>query len=356
MEEKSTFRRIWDFAKEHQTITIAVISGIIAITTFLLKNSIYMNSKLFLSYFGINSNYIVDINDKQLYSIIWSIVVQIVLVTINILILDIVETYLYNRGVINAIHNDIKQSFKVVKLINKKIDNTISQTDSEYPKLKGTADSLLERGTATNKKCKRLKCINTKQLLYQLLIVEIITLIASYPVALFNSKGLKELIYTLIIYSLFPIIITPIVLIISGISRKKQSNKFVSPLDNKFGTGENLRDYFIYRIFTRNVFDTIRGIRWRFVLRNFFITSIVFLIVASSTGYNSAKHTKEFSVFQENGYSYAVIYDNGESFVAEKIDISNKNATIHKNERIKKSSKDISFKVIEFETVELVDN
>ena len=356
MEEKSTIRRIWNFAKDHQTITIAVVSGIIAVTTFLLKNSIYMNTKLYLSYFGLNSNGVVDINDKQLYNIIWSIVVQIVIVVVNILIMDTIESFLYNRGVINAIHNDVKKSFKEVKTINEDIDNTISQTDSDYSRLKERSEYLLERGQTNNKECKRLKHVNTKQLLYQLFVVEFITLIASYPVALLYSKGLREIIYTLIIYSLFPIVITLIALIIYGVGGKKKSNKSVSLLDKKVYTGESLKDYFIYRVFTDSIVVTIRNIRWRIVLKNFFITSIVFLIVASSTGYSSAKYTKEFSVFEENGYSYAVIYDNGNTFVAEKAEVNNKKITIHKNEQIIKSNKDISYNVIRFDTVELVEN
>lgn len=364
MEEKSTIRRIWNFAKDHQTITIAVVSGIIAVTTFLLKNSIYMNTKLYLSYFGINSSGIININDHQLYNIIWSIAIQIYFVFVTFLTEDLSSTYVQKRAEIKDLEKANK-AIKKLETLNKKHtldvlynDKNISKEEriNEYENL-SFSNTVLSKTKIFRKSIRTIKKEFRKNMLFHLIIIFVGSLLLAFPYAMISSHSEIGVLVITLLYSSISVAFLLFFIFHKTITNKKK-NKYPkdTEIEQIISDAEETKEFFIFRIVKNGLIDTLKEFSVLRVGFTMTISLLFFILLTTSTGYYSAKATKDFSVFETNDYSYAVIYDNGDLFVAEKIDINNKNVKIHKNDQIVKSNKDIPLKVIKFDNVELVDD
>lgn len=355
MEEKTTSQKIWNYLKEHQTITIAIGSAIIAIISFLLKNSVYLRDKLYLSYFGIYGVDIIDINDKQLYSVFWSLFFQLTLAVASILMLDFTDTFYVNRNIIKEKYNELKASSRAYKKVKNELSALSEKEREEFDKRNPQSNELPIKIKNTKKMCRKTARINRIQLVVQFLFIEFVMLIASCPVSVLLSRTLRDSINSIVAFLALPVLLQSAGLILEGRARRKNKD-FKSPISNETYDGETSKEYLLFRFFKDGIVKTVKSVKWRFIFNHVLLTMFIFLIGFSVSGHYSAKSARQFNVFEENGYSYAIIYENGQSLVAEKIEIDEQKAVIHKNEQIIKTKDNITIKSFKFDTVELIDN
>ena len=184
---------------------------------------------------------------------------------------------------------------------------------------------------------------------------EFVMLFASCPVSVLLSRTVRDSFVSIAAFLALAVLLQIAGLILEGRTRHKNKD-FKSPLSKKEHNGEELKEYLLFRFFKDGIVKTAKSIKWGFIINHVLITMFIFLIGFSVSGHFSAKSAKQFNVFEENGYSYAIIYENGQSLVAEKIEIDEQKAVIHKNEQIIKEKDDITIKSFKFDTVELINN
>lgn len=128
------------------------------------------------------------------------------------------------------------------------------------------------------------------------------------------------------------------------IKAKRKDNNIINNADNS-------EDYPLIKIATSNIKSLLSNNNIKFLMYYFVVISSMFIISRPISGYTDAKTEKTISVVIINNKEYALVYSNTDNFIAEKIEINGKNATVFVDEQIYIPKENIEIKNYKFDNV-----
>lgn len=366
--------KIFNYFKKHTSMLIAVVSGAIAVITFLLNMTVYMNNINILNYWGIDATFVNITVSNKVY-----IVFAGVLFTITMIAQEIFLAFTYNRYsqiIINFRYSKIvertsnknrKNHAKSIRNLERRIKG-ITPNKQNMDKLREIQHKLQEQKDFNNELFENIKGIrNTRKaikrsylspLMVSLGLCFVIKALCFTCFFVFVSFMEHRLIKSLLI-ALGATVVEVIFLsflnrldIRTTLKKKMNDPAFKANVDLEVKNYdlpiEKIFDFKIKKIFKDKaiVFASI-----------LVVVSVLFtfLSLGAFSG-NFTYHPNKFYIVEEENNLYVVVYDDGENLYLKKAEIINdKEITIDTTIQKKVSAENVVLKNKEFNIVNKIE-
>lgn len=349
MKKKNSLEKIKEYIEKYQGLTIALLSALVAVVSFLLKNSVFMNFKLYLSYFGINNNEIIGVEENHIFSIIWALIIMLTTAFTSFFSADAIYTYRYNYFIIKPLLIDISNIKKTIKKGKK--ENRTNQLDK--------LDVYLKRLKRNKKRCKTIYWKNIWQLISYHLLIVLCVAIVSFPRGVFETNSFSGAVIIGAVYASVHLFIFAFSLVNTRVNFRKNKKIIMEKYEKEeVNYSDGLKSYFFSRVKKEGITNTLCLIlKHSRKLPILLVVSFILIIGLNTvSGYLTARSKKQFAVFQTNSSTYVVIYQNSDRLIAEEAQIDEDTLTINKNEQLVLETVNQQYHIHNFDKVNVTDN
>lgn len=321
-DDKTT---IYEYFKEHNSLLIASISGILAFISFYVGVLSYISTRIYLNEYNIRSDMIQINSQGSLFYMVIAYMFYFISITVSIFIVK------------NAIHQrDVNLAAKLYLSITSK--NNYDMTEERR-----------------------------KETRYY-------TFVHIFPciILIICAVLLLELTSSYITWSTLALILTIVlfVCIYAYLSERKNNKSYrikeiekriARIMDEKKSKDENDEDV---NLMIKDVVDISNSLNNRGKITNEHVTNCIILIVIAmfvsfvyvvSSSYRDTKDQKKYSIYNENDKQYAVIYQNEKIYILEQIEINGDDLIVYRNKQRYLASDDLNVERRYFKNVNKVD-
>ncbi len=340
---------IFNYLKEHHSLLIAIISGIMAIFSFLINIVNYMNINAYFMFWDIEISQITINSSNQIYSIITAFLFQAMLILATWFILNTYDSYRKRQQSFMYIKLKHRKAKKILKAKYKeeqknekrvltlkqmsdkgheferleeieKIEKAISYTKNEIYTMKRELEEEYKGIQAhRNQDKKRIMISN----IMAFVTVFLGCIIFFTTLVYYNNAIWAALFYAIVYVGINAAIHSGI----NYFSVKRELKKIIDNDEQKIVEIANW-DSPIEKVIWRNWKLVISNRTVKSIIIQLIIITIAFMISFSYVGYSKAKSQKDFRYVISEEESYVVIYNNGDDLVMKKAFIDADNISI----------------------------
>lgn len=365
--------RIYNYFREHPSFFIAFVSAIVAVMSVVLNYIGFLNNNAYLSYFDVGA-----INKQTspqfLYFIVFAIAFSVCLLLFQSFISRTFEAYvpykqryLLHKYRLSSIRKKNKNNEHRIKKLERRA-NAIKLNEKnsvQVTEVKNTLKDCSDTGRKIAEEYKRIKKDIRKQRIRYHVLLSISCFVTWFILALMCVLMFQTVFYELYSNILISTLLSAVYVLTTAIGNwflycvvrmnKKQIKK-----DARMAKGER---FLSYEDFPEIPLETVLYGNIRCVLidsnckRGLFAilyVLVIFIIAAPIIGVKSAERKEAFFVVEENNSAYAVIYNDENTLILEKAEISNNDITIYTTEQMIMDAKGILMKKYNFDNVDLI--
>lgn len=351
-QEESYF--IYEYLKKNPAVLIAVVSALVAVVTMVLKLGSYLYHIAYLNYWNIDSKFVSTPETYWLEDIALSFALLVSGMIYMGLMNETVSTFKKHKYFIKKIKTILKANeYKFNKSIVVTKKKNAKQSKKKESNNNYDIKMNLEAYKEVKKWCKQASISAWMQVIVHFFLLEIIWGIVMYIVYLSQgNKSNNSLIFFCLVILIFGLLVAiscyHIVSVDKEIS-KNDLNKSLIKLENN--------DYELPMFPIRKIGKL--GVRFylsnNYIFRGcafMFVIFISFVIIEHEQGEDDAKNLKDhICVTTIDNTDYAIIAQDSDNIIAERIDIKDKPPAIYDNEQILIPKENIEIKVYSFESV-----
>ena len=336
---------IYDYLREHPTVLIACISGLVAVMSFVFNYAINLYNEAYLHYWNVDVIYAVQGNAGQVYIVLFAFLYCLALLLIHGLMSQTSDAYRhYNRllSALNCARRDHKMKRKELKKGIKQLNNktktilldceeedATKDSTTKEAELKSKLDecnNIIRELSEAKKGCSRWVWGNILIAVFFAILIG--TVMAAFPVAGMTWETIKKIAISVSYITFFDMLIYFVPAYFSS--------RYTKETYKKIDFGEFAKDMLDYDNHKFPLSDLIRNgaksvltnKKLKLALVQVVAVVIFCLHIFSTTGATSAEQKKDFPIISDETGVYAVVYNNGESLILEKAEILEAGITI----------------------------
>lgn len=372
--------KILNFLKNDTTVTVACISALVVVLSFLANMAVYVKESIYLSYWNVDTVYAVVSRPNLLYRLCGEIVYAVSVLASISFINKAYEAYIPAKRLSIWLRKLVGAHKKVVRKTKKKSRNAIKKLRKERKKTQGESGAEIQQ-TIQDLECalkeaedciadaKKLAKGVTRDLKKDLKIsIRLATFILVIGVILFEllNAGKLEWIWGSIVVSFF--LVSVLRGICSWMYRKKVNRAEMVRAAQKAAEEYFEEDSLALKEQKDKMLTEIKNWEKKYPLSqkienqlsDTFILSflasaaayiVLLFIMFAVFGYVEASGKKDFSVMQFDEQTYAVVYNAGDTVVLEKCNIAESEIVIYTNKQRVTSGTGLVYEIFEFEDV-----
>ncbi|WP_295093982.1 hypothetical protein [Ruminococcus sp.] len=329
---------IYEYMKNNTSFLIACASALVAIMTVFFKIGSYLYTSKYLNYWHIDQKLISTTETYWWEDIATSFILQILIYLFYVINFKSNNAYLCKKIYIKGIKNSLEKDKRTIHIIEKKLKPGIKG----YKKIQAKIQDNKNKISEYKRKLRKFRLINFLLFAFNVLINMILT----FFICLLLSRKTDSLYKTVFNALILMLILFLIIFIISKIYIKTK-RKGINIKDNT----DNSEEYPLITIATSSLKSLLSNNNIKILMYYFVVISSLFIISRPISGYTDAKTEKNISIALINNKEYALVYSNTDSFIAEKIEINGKNATVFVDEQIYIPKENIEIKNYKFDNV-----
>lgn len=363
----------YNYLKEHPGVLTATVSGLAAIVLASLNLVAYHQINSYLRYFAVESAYI-SVNAFNLYQIILSAILIVAMMWVGTYASKLYETYSQHKRKMLFVKYKIKNIQSQKREIDDKINNTETRLEgidvtnenkdlhaklsADLKNIRKDSDLTYSETNELKKRISKQKRACVKQLFDTFgLIVALYAYIFSFYFFEASTNWLSligiSVAFSCICIGLLFFVEWLIHCIIN--LKRKQIKKDARNKESSVICDYKLEKDFPPKIFSINTKKGFTNVDISLgVISAFFFTMVLCVFFSLSSRENAEKQ-KDFFIVEDGETYYAVIYNNGEQLVLEKVEINKENTLIiHKNDQKVIYVADVKMEKKHFDIVQLL--
>ena len=329
---------IYEYMKNNTSFLIACASALVAIMTVFFKIGSYLYTSKYLNYWHIDQKLISTAETYWWEDIATSFILQILLYIFYAINFKNNNAYLCKKLYIRGFKKRNKKNKKRVQRIEKKL----KLGTKDYKRIKTEIQDIKNEISDFKKIIWEYRLKNFLLFVFNIFI----NLFLTFFICLLLSRKSDSLYKTFSSAFILMLVLFLIIYVISKIyiKAKRKDNNIINNADNS-------EDYPLIKIATSNIKILLSNNNIKFLMYYFVVISSMFIISRPISGYTDAKTEKNISVVIINNKEYALVYSNTDNFIAERIEIQGKNATVFVDEQMFISKENIDIKKYKFDNV-----
>ncbi len=361
---------IFYYCKEHTAFTIACISALVAILSFVIDYAIMLYNHAYLSFWKVDDIYSIQNSKLQLYTVFMAFVLVITTSAISIIMSKTADVYKKNYEFIYIAQKSFRIDRKEIKLCNKRIRAQekmlksvgscleVNEMQKNLHNQKATIEEIKKRIKNLKKKIRKRSIL----LLAETLPTAFLAFTAAalvYMMFLMNAVDFEwgralsivlKIATPMVLLSLAVYITFNHLLIRKEYAGNSDLNEILA--NYKFPE-ENL--YPIDKLFFGSAQTFASNTNLKIALFLLCFSSIVCVFMFAFYGQGLAHEKKDFAIYSCEGMDYAIVYNNGESTIMKEAIVDGNNIYIDTCRQQVMSAKDIQFTICSFENVILME-
>ena len=372
-ETKNNRYSIYDYFKEHPSFCITIISIFAAVISVLLNLIAFLNANTYLTYFNVDSIFYKQSN-LFIYFFAMVLIFFVVIIVFQAFISKTFESYLSHKRIL-LLHKyalkDIKKEEKELKKSHKKMERYLAeQSRTSTGNVNLTEDEkILEEAKANLKKTheeyiKVRKTTRMTRFVCRLLVaisclITWIMLIVIYALMLsFVTYDLKGNVWSALLFSTIYVLVCAIEnwLLTCVILVKRKEIKADTEMDakSKLEKYGNFDEFPISALFSGNIRSVFNNSNFKRIILAVVLCLVILMFSSVYIGSKSASEQKTFYIVDIDNQSYAMIYNNGENMILEKVNLSDDGIAIDINHQKIIPSQNVDMKKYIFEKVDVI--
>lgn len=372
-DDNKPTNKIYDYFKVHPSLFVTVISALIAGISVFLNLITFLNANTYLKYFNIESNVY-----KQSTQFIYFMAIALAFSTILLLFQSFISKTFYAylpykkrllliRYTLNTLKKKQKLLIKDRKQIEKrfsKISNT-NNRDENVQQIKKDLFTLKEQGNEIKSEYKsvikslrrlRIACslIVGVSCLFTWIILCLICILLLSITTYDWEKTLKLATILSLTYVGACTVENWLFICSIPFKRKEIKNDVKLDINSRTLKYDKFHMFPLNSIIDGNIRDIFNDSNCKRIALTIVLCLFVLSFVSIYSGSQSALNKHEFFIVEIENQQYAIIYDNGENSIIEKVEISGVDLIINSNHQKIISSKNIDKLRCTFENVKII--
>lgn len=363
---------IFNYLKEHTSVLIALTSALVAVFSFILNMTIYLNVNAYLSFWEIDASQITVTTSNQLYCVLAAFIFEVVTVWATFFISNTYDAYsskyqiefLYMcqeqrdiKKTVKKLHKKISAEKKRIFILRylytseeiDEIKKQIVDIEKEQKINKESIYNLKKKFKKVKRRCNLLLAISN--------VICFLVMLCGYIFLFMTSVFNDNIFYAAAILAIvhvsaYALVYGALNYFVSLHGLKKRKNDSMSQCV-KADNSQNKELPIIKVLFGEYKF-LISNKTVKSVLIQLIVITLILLWSLSYSGYSKAREQKEFYYIVNEEELYAVIYNNGEDLILKKAYIDTDIITIDLSVQKTISAKDVVLYIKKFSAVEVI--
>lgn len=352
-EDKRSF---FDYLKKNPAVAIAIVTGFVAVFSFITNMAVFLYEKMYLLYWEIDSTYIVSGSTNMVYTVLSSLALSVA-VLLSLFVVnqiycknaDDISFCYYCKLLVNRIRSDSRRlRWRCCKLLFKSIFFKGRRKDrSEIKKIINNCNERIKSGKALIKPYVK-RCNKRAALCFVLVFIVLFIIGFVMYMTLPDYIGFSDKVLLALFTSLMPAVKVIIESAKSNVNKKQIRELAKKDYDSDIKLNEEaLKEcYKKYKPFEPTANDTFISVSLAVC---WMLISV--LIIFSVFGYLTASFKNTFEIMEKDLISYAVIYKNTDFVILEQVEENDGTLVVFTSEQtIEKYSK-MTYELRSFENV-----
>lgn len=374
-EEVQENTSLHDYLKEHPSVWISAISGIVVVLGFLFRNMIYANECKYLQYWHLDKELVHIQNENGIYELAVASFLFLGILFVGFLIMDSAERFFRNQRVIYMVNKTYKNIKKEYKNLKNQIEE--SKKESETAENKNLLqkeiltlesivmmyDKILPKYESNMKEVQKKICRKNGLCTLVTLLLAFVCLIAILIVtAAMSSTGIGFM--GIVIVAVITMLLLGVcIYAVYWIDYTRRVRKQISKMD--IGEQCNASEEEFERLLKKEkeADSTARdGEHKQVITKETLIKAtvyavILFVVIAgfiSAGKKNEIKENRTFQIADYEDKSYAVLYRDDAYFYLEEVEIKGEAICIYVNRQLRIATEELYSVSREFDSVKQV--
>ncbi len=364
---------IFDYFKEHPSLFVTAASALVAMISVFLKLTAFLGANSYLMYFNVD-NTIYKQSTQFIYFITIALALLIVIILFQGFSVKTFESYLpYKKKYLLQKYSlrNIRDRQKIRKKELKKLEKRLSRVakaipnDDEIKRTENDLSLLKEENKEIKNKYKSIARSIRKCRLLLFVLIGISCLLAGIVIFVISLLMFSIDMYDWKKTILFSIIVSAVYVSVNFVENwflicviqikrkeiKADSQLEIKEIDLKYS---NFSKFPINSLINGDFKSLLNDSNCKKFVFSVAFCIIILLFASAWSGSKTASNQQDFFIVNKDNQIYAVIYNNGENSVLEKIEIENDSILIDTMHQKIISSKDIDMKKYTFNKVDIV--
>lgn len=356
---------VYNFLRANTAFTIAVISGVVAVSSFVFRYASTLYNYEYLRFWDIDIAYAKQEDTGVFYIALGVFIYYGLLMLSQYSLGSTVSVYEYHNKhylAIKECKKQLKKKSKDNKRIRKRLCKRLKKEtlDKRRKRLRDRISKADERNVIISMSREKLRIMQKRKtrVIVNATISAGMAFLLSMLGAWILSFNYEDSARTGIFWAL---VITPICVNLlmffirkpSKIDDNQEINKVLNQYQKEVNEGQIML-FFVEAWAQKGIKYFLTNKTIGMLVVHYIVTTFVCIMLLANLGGNRAEQLHEFKVWTDSSSTYAILYDNGAQVVMEPINIKGDSAIIDaSSQRIIKSD-DLSYQIYIFDSIEVI--
>ena len=363
--------KIFEYFKEHTGLLVTCVSALVAVMSFVLHFAVGRMNYAYLAYWDIGSLHANINNQNELYTVVCSLLYLLSLMLIHSLLSGTSDTFRYYNKLLSIMRLSIEDSRKRKAKFQSKVKELSDQLEQLTPEEKQSesvieaekelerAKLILDESEDSSKELKSARNTLRRWVAIQLAVAVAFSYVIGFVfLSLVNTTAtiegnLRSSRSIIIIILLdFAIYFLPAYFKSRCTGKKYENGEAIEEILELIKS--EVPSFPFESVVNSGMKSMLSDKKLKLASWQIIAVTVVLLFMMSATGTMSAEQKRDFSIFEDELGSYAVVYTSGSTRFMEEVAISDGTIVIDTTKQRVITSDDISYHIEAFDNVSVI--